>query len=92
MDYKMNTSTYALTRSERACLLYSIAFLVSATFYGLLAERVVRGIGRSELTTILQDFPVLMLISLCAGFFFTTAGHYALRQSMMRGIREEVRD
>jgi len=88
----MNTTTYALTRSERACLLYSIAFLVSAIFYGTLSAFVVSGTGRSELATYLHDFPVLLLISLSAGFVFTTAGHYAIRQSMVHGTREEVHD
>ncbi|MDN2488163.1 hypothetical protein MML63_21260 [Kosakonia sacchari] len=88
----MNTSMYALTRSERACLQYSIAFLVSAIFYGFLASRVVRELGRPYMTSLLQDLPVLLLISLCVGFLFTTVTHYAIRQSFAQRPREGVHD
>lgn len=77
----MNTSMYALTRSERACLQYSIAFLVSALFYGLIADRVVTGMDHQRLTLVMLYFPVLLLTSMCAGFFITTVAAYAIRVS-----------
>jgi len=78
----MMTKTYALTRTERAWLFFSVALLVSAAFYGFIAARVVRAMSRPELTLFLQDFPILLLISLSAGFFLSVAGHYALRISL----------
>lgn len=84
----MKTTSYALSPSERACLQYSVAFLVSAVFYGLLASRIVLGLARPEMTTLLQDFPVLLLISLCAGFFFTATLHYAIRISLHPASKE----
>lgn len=75
----MKTSSYAFTRTERACLQYSVAFLVSALFYGLLTGRIVIGMEHRYLTTVLLDFPVLLLTSLCAGFFFTTVAVYIIR-------------
>jgi hypothetical protein len=65
----MTTNTYALSRTERVWLLFSVTLLVSAAFYGVLAHRVVSVMDRPELTTCLQDFPVLLLISLSIGFF-----------------------
>ena len=37
----MTTNTYALSRTERVWLLFSVTLLVSAAFYGVLAHRVV---------------------------------------------------
>ena len=76
-DYKMTTNSYALSRTERVWLLFSVTLLVSAAFYGVLAHRVVSVMDRPELTTCLQDFPVLLLISLSIGFFFNH--HRAVR-------------
>jgi hypothetical protein len=70
----MTTNTYALSRTERVWLLFSVTLLVSAAFYGVLAHRVVSVMDRPELTTCLQDLPVLLLISLSIGFFFTVTG------------------
>lgn len=87
----MTTSMYALTRSERACLLFAVAFLVSATVYGLFASRVVRAMSGEVIVTILQDCPVLVMISLSAGFISTALGHYAIRQCFQtEPDREEV--
>lgn len=87
----MTTFSYALSRTERACLQYSIAFLVSALFYALIPGWAVNGMEHRYLTTVLLDFPVMLLISLSAGFLFTTAGHYAIRQAFRNGSeREEV--
>ena len=87
----MTTNSYELSRTERVWLLFSVTLLAAATFYGFLAARVVRAMSRPELTTYLQDFPVLLLISLSAGFIFCTVGHYALRVSLKEKAREEVR-
>lgn len=87
----MTTNTYALSRTERVWLLFSVTLLASAASYGFLAARVVRAMSRPELTTYLQDFPVLLLISLSAGFIFCAVGHYALRVSLKEKPREEVR-
>ncbi len=73
----MTTNSYALSRTERVWLLFSVTLLVSAAFYGVLAHRVVSVMDRPELTTCLQDFPVLLLISLSIGFFFNH--HRAVR-------------
>ncbi|AVJ83662.1 hypothetical protein CSC02_5160 (plasmid) [Enterobacter hormaechei subsp. hoffmannii] len=45
---------------------------------------------RPELTTCLQDLPVLLLISLSIGFFFTVTGLYVCRQTLARKPREEI--
>lgn len=86
----MTTNSYALSRTERVWLLFSVTLLVSAVFYGLLAARVVRALSRPDLTMYLQDFPVLLLISLSAGFFFTTTGLYACRLTLSQKKREEI--
>lgn len=70
----MTTNTYALSRTERVWLLFSVTLLVSAAFYGVLAHRVVSVLNRPELTTCLQDFPVLLLISLSIGFYSPSPG------------------
>jgi hypothetical protein len=71
-------------------LLFSVTLLVSAAFYGVLAHRVVSVMSRPELTTCLQDLPVLLLISLSVGFFFTATGLYVCRQTLSRKPREEI--
>lgn len=86
----MTTNTYALSRTERAWLLFSVTLLVSAAFYGVLAHRVVSVMDRPVLTTCLQDFPVLLLISLSIGFLFTVTGLYVCRQTLARKPREEI--
>ncbi len=86
----MTTNTYALSRTEHVWLLFSVTLLTSAASYGFLAARVVRAMSRPELTTYLQDFPVLLLISLSAGFLFTAAGLYACRQTLTRHTPEET--
>lgn len=86
----MNTSLYALTHSERCWLIYSVAFLLSSAFYGSLAGRVVSAMSRPDISMILRDCPALLLISLSAGFFFTTVGHYAIRQSLIIAQKESV--
>lgn len=86
----MTTNTYALSRTERVWLLFSVTLLASAGFYGGLANRMVSIMNRPELTTCLQDFPVLLLISLSTGFFFTTVGLYVCRQTLVRKPREEM--
>ncbi|MDU4242107.1 MAG: hypothetical protein E7I22_05020 [Bifidobacterium longum] len=78
----MTTSMYALSRSEKACLIFATAFLFSALFYGTLAGRIVRAMSADTLITILQDCPVLLMISLGAGFIATALGHYVIRQCM----------
>lgn len=77
----MTHSTYALTRTERTCLVYSMVFLVSATFYGFLAGRVTRSMAQVDLVMVFHDLPVLLLISICAGFLLTSTAHYAIRQA-----------
>ncbi|EQC4024240.1 MULTISPECIES: hypothetical protein [Enterobacteriaceae] len=86
----MTTNTYALSRTERVWLLFSVTLLVSAAFYGVLAHRVVSVMDRPVLTTCLQDFPVLLLISLSIGFLFTVTGLYVCRQTLARKPREEI--
>lgn len=86
----MTTNTYALSRTERVWLLFSITLLASASFYGVLAHRVVSAMSRPELTILLQDFPVLLLISLSIGFFLSATGLYVCRQTLIRKIREEM--
>ncbi|WP_096149293.1 hypothetical protein [Enterobacter hormaechei] len=86
----MTTNSYALSRTERVWLLFSVTLLVSAAFYGGLAHRVVSVMNRPELTTCLLDFPVLLLISLSIGFFSIAAGLYVCRQSLIRKPREEI--
>ena len=86
----MTTNSYALSRTERVWLLFSVTLLVSAAFYGGLAYRVVSVMNRPELTTCLLDFPVLLLISLSIGFFSIAAGLYVCRQSLVRKRREEI--
>lgn len=44
----MTTNTYALSRTERVWLLFSVTLLVSAAFYGVLAHRVVSVLNRPE--------------------------------------------
>jgi hypothetical protein len=85
----MTTNTYALSRTERVWLLFSVTLLVSAAFYGVLAHHG-SVLNRPELTTCLQDFPVLLLISLSIGFFFTVTGLYVCRQTLVRKPREEI--
>ncbi|EHN8834572.1 hypothetical protein [Leclercia adecarboxylata] len=87
----MTTNSYALSRTERVWLLFSVTQLVSAAFYGFLAARIVRAMSRPDLTILLQDLPVLLLISLSAGFMLATAGHYALRVALRERSSEEVR-
>lgn len=86
----MTTNSYALSRTERVWLLFSVTLLVSAAFYGGLAHRVVSVMNRPELTTCLLDFPVLLLISLSIGFFSIAAGLYVCRQNLERKPREEI--
>ena len=86
----MTTNTYALSRTERVWLLFSVTLLVSAAFYGVLANRVVSVMDRPELTICLQDLPVLLLISLSLGFFFTVTGLYVCRQPLASKPREEI--
>lgn len=86
----MTPDSYALSRTERVWLLFSVTLLVSAAFYGVLAHRVVSVMDRPELTTCLQDFPVLLLISLSIGFFSTTTGLYVLRQTLSRQPCEDI--
>ena len=86
----MTTNTYALSRTERVWLLFSVTLLMSAAFYGVLAHQVVSVMDRPELTTCLQDLPVLLLISLSIGFFFTVTGLYVCRQTLARKPREEI--
>ncbi|WP_318366418.1 hypothetical protein [Enterobacter sp.] len=86
----MTTNLYALSRTERVWLLYSITLLASAASYGFLAARIVQAMSRPELTIYLQDFPVLLLISLSAGFLFTATGLYACRQTLARHIQKET--
>ena len=78
----MSTSMYALSRSEKVCLIFAIAFLTSAVIYGTLAGRIVRAMSADTLVTILQDCPVLLMISLSAGFISTALGHYVVRQCL----------
>ncbi|WNJ82286.1 hypothetical protein RJE46_24755 (plasmid) [Cedecea neteri] len=85
----MNKNTYALSRIERLWMLYSITFLVCAICYGLLIGRLITAGGSSGAVSSLQDLPVLLLISLSVGFFFTGAGNYVIRQSM-RPVKKEV--
>ncbi|EDV0839721.1 hypothetical protein OY10_004592 [Salmonella enterica subsp. enterica serovar Havana] len=86
----MTTYSYALSRTERVWLLFSITLLAAAAFYGVLAHRVISVIDRSDTTTYLQDFPVLLLISLSAGFFLTTVGLYVCRLTLSRTPGEEI--
>ena len=86
----MTTNSYALSRTERVWLLFSVTLLASAAFYGGLANRMVSVMNRPELTTCLQDFPVLLLISLGIGFFSTATGLYVCRQNLVRKPREEI--
>ncbi|VYU35865.1 hypothetical protein [Metakosakonia massiliensis] len=89
----MTTSMYALSRSEQACLLFAIAFLTSAMIYGLLAGRIVRAMSADTLVTILQDCPVLLMLSLSGGFIATATGHYVIRQCLRtEPSREDVHD
>jgi hypothetical protein len=86
----MTTYTYTLSRAERVWLLFSVTLLTSAAFYGVLAHRVITVLARPELTTYLQDLPVLLLISLSVGFFFTATGLYVCRLTLSRKPREEI--
>lgn len=86
----MNTTSYALSRAERVWLLFSMTLLVSAAFYGTLAHRAVSALSRPEMTLYLQDVPVLLLISLSVGFFFTATGLYICRLTLSRKPREEI--
>jgi hypothetical protein len=87
----MTTNSYALSRTERVWLLFSVTLLVSAVFYGLLAARVVWALSRPDLTMYLQDFPVLLLISLSGGFIVSAAGHYAMRVALNKPLQGEAR-
>ncbi len=87
----MMTNSYAISRIERAWLFFSVTLLVSAAFYGFLAARVDRAMSRPELTFFIQDIPVLLLISLSAGFFLSAVGHYILRAAMNEKTQGEVR-
>ncbi|AXZ45869.1 hypothetical protein AM363_02305 (plasmid) [Citrobacter freundii] len=80
----MTTHSYAFSRTERVWLLFSVTLLVSATIYGFLVARLAGGLSKSELSTFLQNIPVLLLISLSTGFMACTAGHYALRISLQK--------
>ncbi|EMZ1285189.1 hypothetical protein ABC521_004228 [Salmonella enterica] len=85
----MTTYTYALSRTERVWLLFSVTLLVSATFYGFLAGRLAGALSKPELSTYLLDLPVLLMISLSTGFMACGAGHYAVRVSIQKpGQRE----
>lgn len=86
----MTPNSYALSRTERVWLLFSVTLLASAAFYGFLASRIVRAMSRPDLVIFLQDLPVLLLISLSAGFFFATAGLYACRQTLTHNMREDI--
>lgn len=85
----MNTSMYALSRSEQLCLIFATAFLSSAVIYGTLAGRIVRAMSGDTLVTILQDCPVLLMISLSGGFIATASAHYVVRQCMKPEPRRE---
>lgn len=87
----MTTNSYALSRTERVWLLFSVTLLVSASFYGFLAARLLRALSRPDMTTVLQDLPVLLFISLSAGFMLATAGHYALRLALKDKPAKEAR-
>lgn len=85
----MKNYMYALSRSERGWLVFSMAFLVAALIYGSLAQIVVSAMPRPETAVYLRDCPVLLLISVSTGLFVTTAGHYCIRQYRLpdnRGI------
>jgi len=86
----MENHMYALSRSERGWLVYSTAFLVTAIIYGSLAQFVVSTLSHPESGMVLRDCPVLLLISLSAGFLFTTVGHYAIRQALIRDNRRVI--
>ena len=88
----MTTNSYALSRTERVWLLFSVTLLAFAAFYGFLASRIVRAMSRPDLTTFIQDLPVLFFISLSAGFMLATAGHYALRVSLKGSSLREARN
>lgn len=89
----MTTSMYALSRAEQVCLIFATAFLASAVIYGSLAGRIVRALSGDTLVTILQDCPVLLMISLSGGFIATALGHYVVRQCIRtEPRREEVHD
>ncbi|WP_174263232.1 hypothetical protein [Cronobacter sakazakii] len=85
----MNTSRYALSRSERGWLAYSFAFVLSAVFYGFLIGRISRAFQPAEVASGLLDLPALLLISLSIGFLMTATGHYAIRQSFVRNSEED---
>lgn len=85
----MTTSMYALSRSEKVCLIFATAFLTSAVIYGTLAGRIVRAMSGDTLVTILQDCPVLLMISLGAGFIVTALGNYVVRQCFRAEPRRE---
>jgi len=87
----MTINTYALSRTERVWLLFGVTLLVSAAFYGSLAARAVRAMLRPELALFLLDFPVLLLISLCAGFFLSAAGHYVVRISLKENVMRRTK-
>lgn len=86
----MKTISYELSPSEHACLQYSVAFLLTAFIYGLLASRIVLGLARPEMTTFLRDFPVLLLNSLGAGFLCTATIHYAIRMLLQPASKGEM--
>jgi hypothetical protein len=82
----MTTSMYALSRSEKACLIFATAFLLRTVLRH--ARRAnCQAMSADTLITILQDCPVLLMISLGAGFIATALGHYVIRQCMS-GIRQ----
>lgn len=85
----MNTSMYALSRYEQVCPIFATAFLTSAVIYGSLAGRIVRAMSGDTLVTVLQDCPVLLMISLSGGFITTALGHYVIRQCFRTEPRRE---
>lgn len=86
----MTPDSYALSRTERVWLLFSVMLLASAALYGGLAHRLVTLMTRPELMLFLLDVPVLLLLSLSAGFFFTAIGLYVCRQTLSRQPREDI--
>lgn len=88
----MTISRYALSRSERGWLAYSFAFVLSAVIYGFLTGRIGGVLPAADNTGGLQDYIILMLISLGGGFFITSVGHYAIRQGSVRDPGEAWHD
>ncbi|EGT4277866.1 hypothetical protein E7W39_03805 [Cronobacter sakazakii] len=84
----MNTSRYALSRSERGWLAYSFAFVMAAVIFGFLMGRIGGVLPATDQYGSLQDYITLLLISLGGGFLITAAGHYAIRQGSVRAPGE----